>query len=222
MLPALVIFDMAGTTVDDDGGAVNRCLRAALAGAGFDVTAAQVNAVMGLPKPEAIRQLTGADTARVEALYTDFSRRMRTFYASDPAVKEIDGASAVFARLRAAGVLVALDTGFAREIADVVIARLGWERAIDGSVTSDEVPRGRPYPDMVQALQRRFGIDDAAHVAKVGDTPSDLEEGTAAGCGWVIAVTRGSHTDAELATVPHTHRIGTVAELPPLLGLDRI
>ncbi len=46
----LVVFDMAGTTVNDDD-SVNRCLRSSLAAAGLSVTAAQVNAVMGLPKP---------------------------------------------------------------------------------------------------------------------------------------------------------------------------
>ena len=52
----LVVFDMAGTTVNDDD-SVNRCLRSSLAAAGLSVTAAQVNAVMGLPKPTAIAML---------------------------------------------------------------------------------------------------------------------------------------------------------------------
>ncbi len=51
----LVVFDLAGTTVDD-GDAVNRCLRATLAAAGFEASSEEVNNVMGLPKPEAIRQ----------------------------------------------------------------------------------------------------------------------------------------------------------------------
>ena len=46
----LVVFDIAGTTVHDDD-SVNRCLRGSLAAVGLTVTAAQVNAVMGLPKP---------------------------------------------------------------------------------------------------------------------------------------------------------------------------
>ncbi len=49
----LVVFDIAGTTVRDDD-SVNRCLRAALEAAGIRRTAAAVNRVMGLPKPEAI------------------------------------------------------------------------------------------------------------------------------------------------------------------------
>ena len=76
----LVVFDMAGTTVNDDD-SVNRCLRASLAAAGLSVTAAQVNAVMGLPKPEAIailiEQSGSSDELRdqVDAIHDDFVAR---------------------------------------------------------------------------------------------------------------------------------------------------
>jgi phosphonatase-like hydrolase len=219
----LVVFDMAGTTVHN-GDAVNRCFRAALSAAGLTVDAAAVNAVMGLPKPEAIRRLVG-DTAlaeRVAAIHADFAERMRHHYRTDPDIREVPGAGATFARLRRAGIRVALDTGFSRDIAQLAIDRLGWggERpAIDASVTSDEVPRGRPYPDMIHHLMKRCGVRDATRVAKVGDTPADLEEGRSAGCGLVVGVTSGSHTRAELARHPHTHLISSVADLPALLGL---
>jgi phosphoglycolate phosphatase-like HAD superfamily hydrolase len=52
-----------------------------------------------------------------------------------------------------------------------------------------------------------FGIKDPARVAKVGDTPADLQEGTNASCGWVIGLTSGSHTRTELAAHPHTHLV---------------
>ena len=47
----LVVFDMAGTTVNDED-AVNRCVRDALGAAGLAVSPADVNRVMGLPKPD--------------------------------------------------------------------------------------------------------------------------------------------------------------------------
>ena len=52
----LVIFDMAGTTVNDDDG-VNRSVRAALDHVGIAVTREAVNAVMGIPKPVALATL---------------------------------------------------------------------------------------------------------------------------------------------------------------------
>jgi phosphoglycolate phosphatase len=48
---------------------------------------------------------------------------------------------------------------------------------------------------------------------------NSLLEGHNAGCGLVIGVTEGTHTRAQLEPFPHTHLIGTVAELPALLGL---
>jgi phosphoglycolate phosphatase-like HAD superfamily hydrolase len=99
---------------------------------------------------------------------------------------------------------------------------MGWERAslIDASITSDEVSRGRPAPDMIQELMRRLGITDPARVAKVGDAPADLQEGTNARCGWVIGVTEGTHTRAQLELFPHSHLVRNVGELMGLFGLE--
>jgi phosphonatase-like hydrolase len=221
----LVVFDMAGTTVNDDDG-VNRCVRAALEHVGVRVSREAVNLVMGIPKPEAIRQLLERYERpdlldQLAAIHDDFVRRMIAFYETDPSVHEIAGASDTFRKLRAAGIKTALDTGFSRDIADVVIKRLGWNdpALLSATVTSDEVPRGRPHADMIQKLMRDVGVSNAKHVAKVGDTPSDLEEGLAAGCGMNVGVTKGSHTAEQLKPFQHTHLIGTVADLPKLLGI---
>jgi phosphoglycolate phosphatase-like HAD superfamily hydrolase len=44
------------------------------------------------------------------------------------------------------------------------------------------------------------GVTDARKVAKVGDTISDLQEGDAAGCGWIIGVTTGAFSRELFAT----------------------
>ncbi len=220
----LVVFDLAGTTVDD-GDAVNASFRATLASWGIEADPAVVDTVMGLPKPEAIRLLLkqlggprGIDPSAetIDAIHEDFTRQMRSYYASDPAVREIPGASEVFAVLRRAGIKVALNTGFFRPIADVLLQRLGWRSpaVIDADVTSDEVPRGRPYPDMIRHLMARLGVRDASRVAKVGDTRADLEEGTNAGCGLVIGVTTGSFSRDQLLACPHSRILGSIREVP--------
>ncbi len=114
----LVVFDMAGTTVYD-GDAVSACFRAALAAVGVETDPAEVNLVMGLPKPEAIRRLltvAGRDASEEEiaTIHADFVRRMRHHYATDPAIREIPGAAEAFAQLHQAGIKVALNTGFSR------------------------------------------------------------------------------------------------------------
>ena len=117
---------------------------------------------------------------------------------------------------------MALDTGFSRVITQVILDRLGWlsSQLIDATICSDEVERGRPYPDMIHALMGQLNVSDARRVAKVGDTPVDLQEGEQAGCGRVIGVTGGTHSRRELEAYYHTDLVETVAELPALLGLD--
>lgn len=220
--PALVVFDMAGTTLSDTGGIVNQALREALHEDGVTVTPDEVNEVMGLPKPVAIGALLGISEsdARTLKIHADFLERMRQFYVEDPSVVEVLGTSDTLLTLREAGIKVALDTGFSRDLVDIIVERLGWQELLDDSIASDEVERGRPHPDMIEALCARQGITDLKTVAKIGDTPSDLQEGTAAGCGWVIGVTRGSHTEELLEPHPHTHLIPSVADLPELFGLS--
>jgi 2-aminoethylphosphonate-pyruvate transaminase len=225
----LVVFDMAGTTVYD-GDAVNRSLSEALASVGASASRDAINEVMGMPKPLALaallsrhggRAIGPSDPEAVEA-YAAFQDRMLSYYREDPEVREIEGAGMVFDRLQRGGVKVVLDTGFARPIADAIVDRLGWRNSglVDAVVTSDEVGRGRPHPDMVFRAMALTGVRDGARVAKVGDTPSDLQEGAAAGCGMVVGVVEGSHTREELEHHCHTHLIGTVRELPALV-LDR-
>jgi phosphonatase-like hydrolase len=222
----LVVFDMAGTTVHDDDG-VNRCLRAALRRHGIEVDRAAVNRVMGLPKPAAIRVLIGGNPAArrdpealIAAVHDDFAQTMVDAYRDDPDVRPMAGAEAAFRALQALDVRVALDTGFNRVIADAVLRRLGWSDRhglIDAVVTSDEVPQGRPAPDLIFAAMSRLGLVDASCVAKVGDTPADLEEGASAGCGLVVGVTFGSHTRDELSVAPHTHLVDRLADVVDLV-----
>jgi phosphonatase-like hydrolase len=222
----LVVFDIAGTTVFD-GDAVGTCLREALRHvAGVSFGRDEVNAVMGIAKPVAIRQLLeerpggAVDDATVDEVHRDFQARMMEYYRTSPLVKEVDGAAGVFRALRGRGIKVALDTGFGRPITDAVLERLGWDvpGVLDATVTVDDVAAGRPAPDMVRRAMQLTSVTDPRRVVKVGDTPSDLHEGTNAGCGMVVGVTSGSHTAGELRPHPHTLLIDSVRDLPAVLG----
>lgn len=221
----LAVFDMAGTTVSE-GGAVYRSLQQTLEMSGVEVTPEAIHKVKGTDKREALRVLIEGSPLfeellpRLSDLHEQFVNRMIAFYRDHPAVSEVVGTTETFRWLHENGIRVALNTGFNREIAQTLIDRLGWEREglIDGSVTSDEVERGRPYPYMIAKLMDRFGISDPARIIKIGDAPSDLLEGYHAGCGLVVGVLGGSSTREELEIHPHDHLIGTVAELPTLLS----
>ena len=220
----LVIFDMAGTTVRDDD-AVNICLREALA-AQVSVTRDEVNSVMGLPKPTAIRMLLegkievpGVSKEMVSAIHDDFLGRMLRHYRTAPGIEPMPYTLDTFSQLKEAGVHIALDTGFSRRIVNAILERLGWDDGalLDATVSSDEVEHGRPHADLALRAMTLTGVGDSRRVAKVGDTPSDLQEGTAAGCGLVIGVCNGSHTREQLAPHPHTHLVANLQELPALV-----
>jgi phosphonatase-like hydrolase len=219
----LVVFDMAGTTIRDDD-AVHRCLAEALAADGVHASRDEVNRVMGLPKPIAIRMLleqlhpANLSDERVERVHNDFLHNMIRHYETFPGISPMPHAEEAFGCLKSVGVRVALDTGFSRPIVLAILKRLNWTQGVlDATIASDEVARGRPFPDMIYRAMQLTGVYDPSAVAKVGDTPSDLLEGTAAGCGFVIGVTNGSHTREELQPHPHTHLIESLRELPVLV-----
>ncbi len=227
MIPIqLVVFDMAGTTVAGHH-EVHHCLQQALAQEGHEITYDEANAVMGYPKPVAIRQLLEkhgasgqATAAYVDQIHRDFVQRMVDHYANGAEVREKQGVQGTWNALRKQGIRIALDTGFSRPIADAIIKRLNWRELIDASVTSDEVKRGRPHPDMIFRAMERTGVSDVKAVIKVGDTASDLQQGTQAGCAFVVGVTTGAYSAEELQREPHTHLIEQLPELLSILEVE--
>ncbi|MEO7156586.1 MAG: HAD hydrolase-like protein, partial [Vicinamibacterales bacterium] len=108
----------------------------------------------------------------------------------------------------------ALTTGFDRDIATLLLTSLGWTRdAVDAVVCGDEVPRGRPAPDLIYVAMKLTMIEDLARVANVGDTTIDLESGARAGVRWNIGVLSGAHSRDALERAPHTSIIDSVADL---------
>lgn len=221
-LPQLAVFDLAGTTVRDDK-YVHRVLQQTMAAHGYPISIDEANAVMGIPKPVAMRQLLlekghEANPNEIGKMHREFVENMIAFYRSEPGLSEVDGTSTVFRLLRQAGIKIVVDTGFDRAITTPLLQRMNWNGLIDGSVTSDEVPNGRPFPDLVFRAMELTAVTDPGRVMKVGDTPSDLQEGGAAGCGWIVGIT-GNFTREQLAAEPHTHIVENLAAIPRLLGL---
>jgi phosphonatase-like hydrolase len=228
--PVLVVFDMAGTTVRD-GSDVARCLSNALRSGGYYCDEALANTRMGMSKPLAIAELAALSLERgvgkavtpglVSEMHREFLRAINDHYRSHPSVGAMEGADEIFAALRHRGIKVALDTGFSRPTVEVIFARLGWSvpSTFDAVVTSDEVAQGRPSADLFREAMRRCGVTDPSRCAHVGDTPSDIGEGRAAGAGWNVAIAGPSHTREQLAVHRPTHLVGSLNEVPAALGL---
>lgn len=194
----LIIFDLAGTTVKDTN-TVGGCLQLALGEAGVDATLAEVNAVMGIPKPVAIAKILEDHGAQgdINKIFERFQFVMCEVYLNSPDISEIEEATRVMTELKKAGFKLAVDTGFDRKITDIVLSRMPWRHLINDSISSDEVAAGRPSPDMLVALAERANVP-LSKVVKVGDTPADIQQGKNAQAGLVVGVTYGTHSREEL------------------------
>ena len=212
---ALVVLDMAGTTVRDDG-AVDEAFVVALAAVGID-PAARGSRSAGL-RPDTM----GQSKAEVFAALLEPEDAERATTSSPQAYERIvaagrilpmEGALEIFATLRQHDVKVCLTTGFAPSTRDALIASLRWQAHIDLALSPADCGRGRPAPDMIFGAMKRLDIPDADAVAVVGDTTSDLEAGTNAGARAVIGVLTGAHDRAMLLTAPHTDLIDDLSGL---------
>jgi phosphonatase-like hydrolase len=217
---ALVVLDMAGTTVRDDG-AVDEAFTAALTSAGvapgsprFDAARVYVRDTMGQSKSDVFAALLGPEEAGQAT--EDFAGAYERIVA-EGRVAPIDGALEVFRTLRAHGVGVCLTTGFAPRTRDALLAALGWGGEIDLALSPADCGRGRPEPDMIFGAMKGLGVADAGAVAVVGDTVSDLEAGTRAGARAVVGVLSGAHDRATLQSAPHTDLIDDVTQLMGVL-----
>ena len=218
--PRLVILDLAGTTIADTGH-IGRAFAEALAACGVTITDEQLLAVRGASKREAISRLLpqtadrAALAATVFAAFRDGVRRA----CDSGTVHAMPGVEGVMRQLKDRRVRVALNTGFDRELTDVLLtAAMPWARTLaDAVVCGDDVEQGRPAPDMIVRAMALTGVSAADVVMNVGDTTLDLEAGHRAGVRWNVAVLSGAHNRARLERAPHTHIIDAVATLPELL-----
>ena len=216
----LVVFDMIGTTVQATD-AVPAAFAAALVPEGVEVDAGMLTRVRGLNKRAAIEALVPAGVdhaARSDAAYRRFVTAVAEAYAPG-SLSPVPGAEEAIRRSRAAGVRVALNTGFERPLATHVLMRLRWKRLADAVVCGDDVADGRPAPFMIYRAMERTRVLDVGRVAVVGDTTADLEAGHHARAGWNIGVWSGAHDRSRLEHAPHTHLCPSVADVPAILGI---
>jgi phosphoglycolate phosphatase len=214
----LVIFDMAGTTVDDRVDGVPLVLRSyddAFRSCGVEVPMEVLNEQRGRDKRTVIGELGGGDA---EEIYSRFNAAL---LANADRVREVPGASEVFRFLRRHGVRVALNTGFPREVAEVIIDHLAWEGAglIDSWTCSEEVGRSRPDPAMIHALMSGLGVTDPSAVMKVDDTATGIEEGLNAGAVTIGVLTGTQRRERLLRARPHGI-LESVMELPSYLRAE--
>jgi len=222
----LVIFDIAGTVIED-AGQVPEAFTTALRAHEIEVTNDAIREMRGASKREVIKRFVerqGGNEAnvfdRTEEIYNSFRSTLAGLYERN-GVREIAGATETFAWLQQRGVRVALNTGFDRTITELLLNSMHWNGSLINSIVcGDDVLQGRPAPDLIFKAMERSEVDSVKHVANVGDTVLDLQAGQNAGVPTNIGVLSGAHTREQLEREPHTHLLLSVAELPALWGVS--
>jgi phosphonatase-like hydrolase len=223
----LVIFDLAGTTIED-AGQVPEAFSSVLRAHGIEATDEAIRAVRGASKRQAIRrfvehQFPGEETqvaAQTEQIFAEFRTHLADRYRQD-GVRPLPGASDTFAWLHNHGIKIALNTGFDRATAELILRQVGWEKdTVEAVICGDDVSQGRPAPYLIFHAMEAAGETSIHQVANVGDTVLDLQAGWNASVHWNIGVLSGAHTREQLERAPHTHLLAGVAALPSLWELS--
>jgi phosphoglycolate phosphatase len=204
----------------NDGGIVMDAFRSALEAVGvaedrFEAAMKYARDTMGLSKAVVFKGVLEDDESVAQAVAA-FDASVQGAI-KDGRVREIPGARAAMAALRAGGVQVCLTTGFTDEVQRAVIDHLGWADVTDFFLAPGQTVRGRPYPDMVLSAALRSPVDDVREIAVVGDTSNDLWSGYRAGASVVAGVLTGSHDRAELEKAPHTHILSSIVDFPAVV-----
>ncbi len=124
----------------------------------------------------------------------------------------IDGAVEAVERLAARWPL-GLASSSNRPLIDAVLELSGLDRYFAATVSSEEVPRGKPSPDVYLEAARRLGVDPS-HCAAVEDSHSGIRSAKAAGMR-VVAIPNPSYPPDEDALAAADVVLGSLAELTP-------
>jgi HAD superfamily hydrolase (TIGR01509 family) len=100
----------------------------------------------------------------------------------------------------------AIVTNTPKDCARQIYQKLNLEKYFDAIITRDQVARGKPSPEIVFEACERLGVSPMDALL-VGDTPSDVKAGKAAGCTVV-----GINTEADF-------KIGEISELVQILEI---
>jgi HAD superfamily hydrolase (TIGR01509 family) len=205
-----VIFDLDGVLVDSEhvwdevreelarerGGRWHDRAQADMMGMSSTEWSRYMHDVIGLPEPP-------------EEIDAEVVRRMRARYAEE--LPLVDGAVEAVRRV-AAGFRLGVASSSNRPLIDAVLAQAGISALFAATVSSEEVPRGKPAPDVYLEAARRLGVAPE-RCAAIEDSANGLRSAKAAGMR-VIAIPN-AHFPPPEDVLEQAARLESRAELEP-------
>jgi HAD superfamily hydrolase (TIGR01509 family) len=208
-----VVFDLDGVLLDSEQ-RWNEAKEALVRESGGRWREEAPVAMMGMSSPEWSRYLREdlAVPLSDEEINRDIVRRMEDRFRDG--LPLLPGAGEAVRALAARWPL-GLASSSNRELIDLFLELAGFGDAFRVTVSSEEVARGKPAPDVYLAAVEKLGADPARCVA-IEDSSNGIRAGAAAGMA-VIAVPNPHYPPAEDALALAAVTVGGVAELTPAL-----
>lgn len=215
-----VVFDMDGVLVESEH-LWERMWAAFAAARGRTWTIEQTRQVQGMSSPEWSAFLARFSTARESV---DETERL----VVDDMIAALDGGEIELlpgARRMVTEVAryapIALASSAPRRLIDAVLDRHGLSAYFAATVSSAEVPHGKPSPDVYLVAARKLG-QDARHCVAVEDSSNGLRAAAAAGM-TVVAIPNSTYPPAEDALAASAFVAGDLDEVRDRLvrWLDR-
>jgi HAD superfamily hydrolase (TIGR01509 family) len=154
--------------------------------------------VVGLPEPP-------------EQISAEVVRRLQDIYRRE--LPMFDGAVSAVERLAKHWPL-GLASSSNRELIDLVLELAGLAGYFKATVSSEEVPRGKPAPDVYLEAARRLGVDPK-RCAAVEDSENGIRSAKAAGVR-VLAIPNALYPPAAEALALADDVLGSLEELTPM------
>jgi HAD superfamily hydrolase (TIGR01509 family) len=206
-----VVFDLDGILVDSEhvwdsareefarerGGRWHEGAQRDMMGMSSTEWSRYMHEVIGLPDPP-------------EEISTEVVRRLERIYREH--LPLIDGATEAVERLAARWPL-AIASSSNRPIIDLVLELAGLARFFSVTVSSEEVPRGKPAPDVYLEAANRLGVDPADCTA-IEDSHNGILSAKAAGMR-VIAIPNPRYPPAPDALSAADAVLASITELTP-------
>jgi HAD superfamily hydrolase (TIGR01509 family) len=145
-----------------------------------------------------------------EEISAEVVRRLARIYRGE--LPLFDGAVEAVERLAARWPL-GLASSSNRELIDLVLELSGLERFIRATVSSEEVRRGKPAPDVYLETARRLGLDPA-RCAAIEDSENGIRSAKAAGLR-VLAIPNPRYPPDDKALAAADDVLGSLADLTP-------
>ena len=212
---AAALFDFDGTLVDTTDLIYRSMRHAAGEVLGREISREVLMANVGQPLP---RQMELLSAEHAEALLDSY--RLHNEENHDALIKEFPGVEDSLARLRSAGIKVAVVTSKRRFSVDMALKTFpGLGDVVDQWITMEDTTEHKPRPEPLLKGLELLGNVPREQAAYVGDSPFDVAAAKAAGVK-SVAVSWGAFSEETLRAAEPDHLVADLdAAVDVLLSL---